>query len=322
MKSEPTLSILVPCYNVENYLSQCLLSIQNQTFKDFEVICLNDGSTDSTLSILKIVQAQDSRFKIIDKTNSGYGDSMNLGLQRAKGKYIGIVESDDYVDNRMFEKLVKEAEAKNLDVSRCGYFLSSKEGITPVRNDWIKKNTVFNPNVDPSPFWQAPAIWSAIYKREWLLRNGIGFLPTPGASYQDTSFAFKCYACCERFQMIPETLLFYRTDNEQSSVNNKAKAFCVCAEWKEIYEFVKRDRKRFGHLLPLLPMLQYGTYRWNLNRISSPKLKLFFSIVWGTECVAHLLCGDYPLYSTARELSRKVLNKLKTSVRRKTKVVQ
>lgn len=320
MKSEPTLSILVPCYNVEKYLNQCLHSIQKQTFKDFEVICLNDGSTDSTLSILKIFQEQDSRFKIIDKQNSGYGDSMNIGLQAAKGKYIGIVESDDYVDHRMFQKLVEEAEAKNLDVSRCGYFLSSKGGITPVKNDWIKKNTVFNPNIDSSPFWQAPAIWSAIYKKDWLLQNRIGFLPTPGASYQDTSFAFKCYACCERFQMIPDALLFYRTDNEQSSVNNKAKAFCVCDEWKEIYEFVKSDRTRFGHLLPLLPMLQYGTYRWNLKRISSPKLKLFFLILWEKECLTHLLAGDYPLYSTARELSRKVSNKLKTIIRRKTKV--
>ena len=125
MKSEPTLSILVSCYNVEKYFNQCLLSIQNQTFKDFEVICLNDGSTDSTLSIFKSFQGQDSRFRIIDKTNSGYGDSMNIGLLEAKGKYIGIVESDNYVDYTMFEKLVKEAETKNLDVSRRGYFLRS-----------------------------------------------------------------------------------------------------------------------------------------------------------------------------------------------------
>ena len=155
-----------------------------------------------------------------------------------------------------------------------------------------------------------------------MLQNGIGFLPSPGASYQDTSFAFKCYACCERFQMIPEALLFYRTDNGQSSVNSKAKAFCVCKEWREIYEFVKGNRGRFGQLLPLLPMLQYGTYRWNFKRISSPKLKLFFLMVWRKECLTHLLAGDYPLYSTARELSRKVSNKLKTSIRRKTKVVQ
>lgn len=158
MKSEPTLSILVPCYNVEKCLNQCLLSIQNQTLKDFEVICLNEVSTDSTLSIFKSFQGQDSRFRIIDKTNSGYGDSMNIGLQVAKGKYVGIVESDNYVDYSMFEKLIKEAETKKLDASRRGYFLRSREGITSVRNAWIKKNTVFNPNIDPSPFWQALAI--------------------------------------------------------------------------------------------------------------------------------------------------------------------
>ena len=86
---------------------------------------MNDGSTDSTISILKSFQKQDSHFKIIDKPNTGYGDSMNIGLQSAKGKYIGIVESDDYVDHRMFQKLVEEAQAKNLDISRCGYYLSA-----------------------------------------------------------------------------------------------------------------------------------------------------------------------------------------------------
>ena len=119
---------------------------------------MNEVSTYSTLSIFKSFQGQDSRFRIIDKTNSGYGDSMNIGLQVAKGKYVGIVESDNYVDYSMFEKLIKEAETKKLDASRRGYFLRSREGITSVRNAWIKKNTVFNPNIDPSPFWQALAI--------------------------------------------------------------------------------------------------------------------------------------------------------------------
>ena len=95
--NKPKVSILVPYYNVEKYVSQCLKSIQRQTLEDIEVICLNDGSQDQTLEIIHKTVGTDSRFKIIDKSNSGYGATMNLGLSMATGTYVGIVESDDFV---------------------------------------------------------------------------------------------------------------------------------------------------------------------------------------------------------------------------------
>lgn len=292
--SNPVISILVPCYNVEKYLLQCLESIQSQSISNFEVICINDGSTDGTEEILNQIARIDPRFIVIDKPNSGYGDSMNQGLLKAQGEYIGIVESDDFIDQEMFKKLYKEAKEKSLQISRCAYFQYDKGTLTPVTSDWVPKNKVFNPNVDNSPFWQAPAIWSAIYKRDWLLENNIRFLPTPGASYQDTSFAFKCYACCERFHMIEEPLLFYRMDNEQSSINQPDKVFCVCDEWSEIYSFIKKDKTRFRHLLPLMPVIQFGTYKWNYERIASVEMKRLFLKCWIKECLLHLLRGDYP----------------------------
>ena len=98
-------SILIPCYNVEKYIRQCLDSVVNQTLKDIEIICINDGSTDSTLDILRKYENRDNRIKVISKHNSGYGASMNIGLETAKGEYVGIVESDDFVEPNMFEKL-------------------------------------------------------------------------------------------------------------------------------------------------------------------------------------------------------------------------
>lgn len=95
---KPKVSILVPCFNVERYVAECLQSLQQQTLDDFEVICLNDGSTDNTLNIIRQTVGNDNRFHIIDKPNSGYGATMNLGLTLAKGDYIGIVESDDFVE--------------------------------------------------------------------------------------------------------------------------------------------------------------------------------------------------------------------------------
>ena len=89
----PAVSVLIPCYNVEKYLRQCLDSVVNQTLKDMEILCINDGSTDSTPAVIKEYAAKDSRIRVIDKPNSGYGDSMNRALDAATGEYVGIVES-------------------------------------------------------------------------------------------------------------------------------------------------------------------------------------------------------------------------------------
>ena len=89
-------SIVIPVYNVEHYLVECLDSAMNQTLHDIEIICVNDGSKDSSLEILLEYAKRDSRIKIIDKENAGYGHTMNLGIDMARGEYIGIIESDDY----------------------------------------------------------------------------------------------------------------------------------------------------------------------------------------------------------------------------------
>jgi glycosyltransferase involved in cell wall biosynthesis len=107
----PRISIIIPIYNVNKYLRECLDSIINQTLKTIEIICVNDGSTDNSLEIIK-EYIYDNRIIIINKNNSGYGDSMNQGLNIASGEYIGIVESDDYVDIYMFENLYKITKKK------------------------------------------------------------------------------------------------------------------------------------------------------------------------------------------------------------------
>ena len=93
----PEVSIIVPVYNEEQYLEECLESIRCQSLQDIEVICVDDGSTDGSLAIIKRFMQKDSRFRVIQKSNSGYGSSMNQGMDAAQGKYIGIVESDDWI---------------------------------------------------------------------------------------------------------------------------------------------------------------------------------------------------------------------------------
>ena len=99
MAEAPAVSLLVPICNVEKYLRQCLESAREQSLSNIEIICINDGSTDSSLDIINEYVEADPRFRVLDKPNSGYGDSMNKGLSMCTGEYVGILESDDFLDS-------------------------------------------------------------------------------------------------------------------------------------------------------------------------------------------------------------------------------
>ena len=185
----PKVSVLVPIYNVEKYLRQCLDSLINQTLEDIEIICINDGSTDSSPEIISEYQAKDNRVKVINKANSGYGASMNMGVDAATGEYIGIVESDDYAENTMFEKLYNQAKANDLDILKSDFVKywgdtnqCVKAGI--IDKDWCDK--VFTTDEYKEALNIIPSIWSAIYRKEFIQTYNIRFSETAGASYQDT----------------------------------------------------------------------------------------------------------------------------------------
>lgn len=268
--SNVKVSIIVPIYNVERYLDKCLKSLIRQTLNDIEIICVNDGSTDGSLNIVKKYASQDVRVKIIDKKNSGYGNTMNVGLDAANGEYIGIVESDDFVSASMFDFLYTCAFKNNVDVVKSSFwfFWGDKSMIKPAEllsyNAYYK---VVNPLDDQSIFWLQPAIWSAVYKRKLIIDNHIRFLETPGASYQDTSFNFKVLALAKKVYLVPEPFLFYRQDNMFASVKNKGKIYCVNEEFAEIDRFLDLHLKLKKQLEPLKNRLKFATYSWNYSRI-------------------------------------------------------
>lgn len=123
------ISILVPVYNVEKYISKCIKSILEQSFKNFELILVNDGSTDKSLDICKKFELIDSRIRIINKKNGGLSSARNTGIENAKGKYIIFIDGDDYIHYQMIELLYKGATICNADISMCD-FLKVKEDQT------------------------------------------------------------------------------------------------------------------------------------------------------------------------------------------------
>jgi len=283
-RKTPSLSILVPVYNVEKYLEECIDSIVNQTLKNIEIICINDGSTDRSTEILENYARKDKRIKIINKKNTGYGNSMNVGIDATAGEYIGIVESDDFAELNMFETLYKEAKENDLDVARCNFFYYKTSDKSNVKSEqsWVPHNKVYAPADEHIVFHQQPSIWANIYKTSFIKDNEIRFLETPGASYQDTAFSFKVYSLAQRFKMIEAPLLHYRTDNAaSSSIQATTKVYCVCDEYHEIWGFV-RERELYEKYRYLIPNLQYKGYRWNYNRLAEPYSEEFMK-VWREE---------------------------------------
>lgn len=237
------ISIVVPVYNVEKYLKECIDSIINQTLKDIEIICVNDGSTDSSLEILNDYAKKDTRIIVINKSNSGYGHTMNMGLNAATGEYIGIIESDDFADKNMFENLYKLAKEYDADIVKSDWYNYWSKNKFARKNNRIssaKTLKLTNSKQDKSLLRINPSVWSAIYKKEFLNKYNIRFLETPGASYQDLAFSFKIFALAERVILTDKAYLYYRQDNMNSSVKSKTKVYCVCDEYEEIDRFLEQ----------------------------------------------------------------------------------
>ena len=278
MISGVKVSVLVPIYNVEDFLAECLDSLVGQTLREIEIICINDGSTDSSLEIIRRYAKDDKRIVIIDKKNSGYGDSMNKGLDKATGEYIGIVESDDFIDLDAFEKMYKLAKKYDLDVVKTNFY----EYVTKKKRDVAKsnmflpdeENVVLNTREHRHVFYEQPSIWSAVYRRKFLNDNDIRFLPSPGASYQDAGFNFKVWAAAERVMMVNRAFLHYRQDNPNSSVKSDGKVYAVKDEYDEVERWLK-EKELYDEYGNTLVGMRFSSYIWNMRRLTRKTAKQF-----------------------------------------------
>lgn len=272
----PKVSVLTPVCNVERFLPQCIESLLAQDLKDIEFIVLNDGSTDSSLDILLKYQKQDPRIRVVDKQNSGYGSTMNLGISLARGTYIGIVESDDFAEPNMYKKMYAFARFHRCDLVKCGYFEYSLEEDVP-KNPYteFRMKKVFDPRKNIWVTCLIPVIWAALYRRQMIVDNGIRFNETPGASFQDTSFVFQCWASARRAAFLPEPYLHYRIDNSGSSVKSSKKVFAVCDEYKLTEAFLNKDPERSAAFGKIVHVVKLGTYKWNYGRIDDASKDAF-----------------------------------------------
>ena len=268
-------SVILPIYNVEMYLRECLDSVTRQTLKELEIICVNDGSTDQSLDIIKEYAEKDNRIVVITGPNGGYGKAMNQGLDRATGEYIGIVEPDDYVSLTMFEDLYKIASENNLDWIKADFYRFTKSNngdmkltYTPLDSKHTRYGEILVPKSDSSLIKFVMNTWSGIYRREFLEKYHIRHNETPGASFQDNGFFFQTMIYAERAMIREQPYYRNRRDNPNSSVRNKEKVYCVNIEYDYIKDILMKDQEIWERFKYMYWWKKYHSYMFTINRIA------------------------------------------------------
>ena len=214
-------SVIMPAYKVEQYLEQCLQSVVDQDLKDIEIIAIDNGSPDKCGNIIRRFAEVDKRIiPIFIKKNKGYGHAINAGLEIATGKYIAIVETDDYVEPDMLSSLYNAAEKQKAKIVKGGFTKHFPDGTTLYCKPsctFYHQEVIVEPLCNNDILYMESSIWSAIYDREFLMENGIKMQEFSGAAYQDVIFKFMAYTAADFLVCIDKSVYNYRVFSANSS---------------------------------------------------------------------------------------------------------
>lgn len=251
----PKVSIIVPVYNVETYLPQCLDSVVNQTYKNLEIICVNDGATDHSLSILEAYALKDSRIKIIDKENGGLSSARNEGNKHVTGKYIMYVDSDDWIDLKTCECSVKKAEEEDADVVLWNYVREFDDHARP-KYIFGRTQIVFEKEHEidalhrrflglygdelrhPENADSIVTAWGKLYKANIILDNEIKFIDTKIIGTEDALFNLYVFGHVKKAVYLSDCFNHYRKLNETSLTKTYKKS--MKKQWDTLHEYMQK----------------------------------------------------------------------------------
>lgn len=245
--SQPLISVIVPVYNVEAYLRECLDSIVNQTFKDIEIICIDDGSTDNSLKILQEYKEKDSRFTILTQKNLYAGVARNAGLKIAKGKYLSFLDSDDFFELTMLEDMYNTAEKDHSDIVVCEYraYNNKTHSYTKVyRIDTnIIKKSPFNPSSLGKELFEFAGLnaWSKLFRKDLFDKYNIHFEEC--ACCNDLTCVCTALALANKISALNRFYISYRmnqTNNITANRHNHTESFLFAIQQ------VENNLKQFG----------------------------------------------------------------------------
>ena len=272
------LSVIIPVYNAEKWISETLDSIVNQTYKDIEIIVVDDGSSDNSLAIVNGYAERDDRIKIISKKNGGVSSARNVGIENATGDYVAFIDADDYVELDAYEKLIKRHEECGADITFCSFVRFFPNGKTLYMRENSLKRLCENPgDIQYFFLYTEPevrdgvlytddihgAIWRSIFRRDIIVDNDIRF-PTDMRFAEDMVFILKYLQYCKKAEWVEEYLLWYRANTKPAGYHNlKENNMSLLRYQKAILEannYYSRKRKK-----QLAAYLSCQTYFWIIN---------------------------------------------------------
>ncbi len=253
------ISVIIPVYNVENCLKRCLDSIVNQTLKDIEIICVNDGSVDSSLEILKGYAQNDSRIRIINQKNSGSGAARNLGVKIAQGEYLGFVDADDWIESNYFETLYNAAKKIDADISRTmlkrhynnDYTFGQEFRLAKELDLKEEKVQIISKDI---------SVFTKIFKRQFIIDNNIKFGKKRG---QDIPFSFFATFYAKKIANTDNTCYNYlMRKNSIMRRKNTKWDIAILDEYKNIINFLRAKHITYYDkaLVQKLKEEQYNIY--------------------------------------------------------------
>lgn len=276
MRSVPYVSIVVPCFNTERYIKKSLFSLTHQTLENIEIVCVNDGSTDETASLIMAAAKDDPRIKLISQENGGYGKAVNLGISNSIGEYIGILEPDDQMDLFAYQSLYETAIAYELDICKADFykFWENERGDIQARYSKICSYNdpySFPVNVENCAdqlLLNSPrGICTGIYRKEFLDRNEVRLHESPGASYQDNGFYFKTMLSAKRIMYIKAAYYWYRQDNPNSSFKCATNYSAMLEEHSFIEKWLRADESRWSKFKEYYAAIALGNNLFTLSRL-------------------------------------------------------
>lgn len=233
MNTAVKVSIIVPVYNVEQYLSKCLDSITAQSLKEIEILAVNDGSTDKSLQILEEYSKKDFRIKVLNKPNSGLSDARNFAFDHICGEYVGFIDSDDFIDAQMYETMYQKAISTDADIVECNLHHTWENGdedteIGEKLTD--KEQLIMNGR---------SVVWNKIYKTSWLLNTEVRF--PSGLIYEDVNFYCKLIPSLNKIEYVDDAFVHYV--QRGSSINNQQsiRTLHIIDILSDIYAFYEKN---------------------------------------------------------------------------------
>ena len=277
-----SVSVVVPVYNVEVYLPQCIESLIAQTLSNMQIILVNDGSKDGSLEIIKGYARKHPQILCIDKPNGGCASARNAGLRAAQGEYVGFVDGDDWVNPTMFKKLYDKAAQSDAEIVQCGLnkYYEAENRCEPVDENWIAAlldrlgNRMDNAQ---ELICVQPTIWRRIYRRSLLRDNQIEF-PEDVRMFDDLPFQVMSLASCRTMAVVNEPLYFYRLQRNGQDVGAMDERIFVHFRLFEILnDFIAQHNRH--DLIPHLFRLQINTHSWGLQQIGEQWKEAYFNRV-------------------------------------------